>query len=569
MKVTTKEIATGDSSLSDNKVITLSVLLMSIIPVFLFINRFLIPDWSFDVINYHLINGSKGVTGFFRGFDINSEFYPLGLYSFNNLYGTISNYIINILGYRLGTIISLLAIVGSNYYLVKIALNLNKNFFKKPLLAISLLLLVSVNLESYFEIATYYQDNINTLFHIASVFYLLKSFNGEEVNFKYQIVSATIIGISLFSKNTSIIFAIPITIVFIFKYLVTSKPKIAKLAILTLIIYLPFFIQSLDKYLLTGNPTFPFYNNIFKSVYYMEKSYTFPFGPSNLKDYILWPIYAFTQPERYGEIQGLYNDGKITIYMFSLVILFARNIIKKEKISIKELVLISSLVQSYLIWLVLFGYSRYGISLELLMGILVVSKIINTRNVKDKLFLLTIIITLLTISHKILIFNLDYDYGARPTLYSNPPLYKSQYRYLKLKKNISNESLVDKANNADIILNFYNGPDSRNGFYTTVLTKPKPMLFVEDSAKRFGFTQKYIDKTNETLKEYFGKESVSFFAICFQHDKNKDFTECENEITKSNKYAIKEYEDVSNFVGYSYPGKDYIFRYYIGKYKIN
>lgn len=88
-----------------------------LIPVLLTLGRIVTPDTSFDSINYHTFLGARGLNWFQFS---ESEFYPLGYWSFFPGYDAINALGRIILGYRLGSSFSLLFQFGILFLLIKI-----------------------------------------------------------------------------------------------------------------------------------------------------------------------------------------------------------------------------------------------------------------------------------------------------------------------------------------------------------------------------------------------------------------------------------------------------------------
>jgi len=93
-----------------------ALMLGLLIPLALFLNRFLIPDISFDSVNYHLYLGFKGVNWQNNQF----EFYPTGIHNFSTILDVPGYVLSEVFGYRLGSIGSLIFLYLSIYVVYKI-----------------------------------------------------------------------------------------------------------------------------------------------------------------------------------------------------------------------------------------------------------------------------------------------------------------------------------------------------------------------------------------------------------------------------------------------------------------
>lgn len=558
----------------------LYILPIFFIILFYYVNRFLIPDWSFDVINYHLFNGGRGIKNWLIPFN-DLEFFPIGFHAYISLYDSIIYLFKEIVGYRLGTLQSLISYIVSIFFISKIiSLYLKQYFSKLNLLKFFIFISIPISLEAIFEIASYYEDNLNSMVQIIAIYYFLKFLklffqkeNNSKITKRCYFISSLFFGISLLGKTTSLIFVIPFIFISFFLYL-KNRSKISNIDLRHYVISIiftitPFLIYCTVFFLLSGNPIFPFYNHFFKSQFFIDQNYLFPFGPHGLLEIIQWPIFAFTKPERYGEIQSLFNDGKISLFFFFTLLLSITSFwIKNPKIRQLKYPLMFYFF-CFFLWVVRFGYPRYGIAIEFLGGALtaILIEIVFIKHIYIRnIFRVFFIVIMFFLDYKILKFNLTYDYSARPTLISSKELHKQQLPYLFSKQNIYSEEIDKEIKNSDIILSYYEGSKPVSGFYTVTSGKDKPLFYVKDSAIRFGFTQKYLDKTNAVLNTKLNKNTYKFFLICFEHDSKKNFDACHNEIN-SPEYKINKTYNINNFVGYHYPGKEDIFQYVFGEYK--
>jgi hypothetical protein len=187
-----------------------------------------------------------------------------------------------------------------------------------------------------------------------------------------------IISALLLSKLVNCIYLIPLFLAtFYLGFAIFKSPNYQQskyftlLAILLLvlpIIILPgyYFYSVFEK---TGNPLFPYYNAIFHSPFYPFKSWPFNFGPTSLMQRIFYPYFVIRDPRILGECQeALPNLKLITTLLFSCIgMIFV--LFKKIKLHEKERILLFIAFSSYVLWQVFFGYNRYGIALEFLLGL--------------------------------------------------------------------------------------------------------------------------------------------------------------------------------------------------------
>ena len=180
------------------------IICSALIPSVLFINRFLIPDFSFDTLYYHLFNGLRGVQNYFWLFS-SKEFYPVGFGYVAPVYDVIIYIFRAVLGYRLGTVVDLLAYIGIIIVCYKI-LDEFVDSFKKLHVAIKLILFLNIIIvtELLFQIATQYVDIVDTFFVLLAIYLFFKYLDNKK---NIYVWAATILfSITLLAKATNYIY---------------------------------------------------------------------------------------------------------------------------------------------------------------------------------------------------------------------------------------------------------------------------------------------------------------------------------------------------------------------------
>ncbi len=395
-----------------------------LVPWLLFLNRFLIPDNSFDSINYHLYLGFK----FFHPKNNYLEFYPTGIHNFSSILDILGYVLMKIFGYRIGSIGSLLFLYLSIYLVYKL-LKLFKgkyDFWGQWWFGI---LFVSsfLSFESFLQIATYYVDISVACLMLASTYFLFK------FEKKQQVIDLVLSGLCLAVVSLgkmSVWYFWPVYFFYlIFVLLKRKKISSAKknkyflIPVLWLVLFLlPGFIKN---YTQTGNPVFPFYNGIFKSKYFSESNFAqVVFGGQNLKEKILWGICSIKSPERLGEVHDLFNDYKINIYFIAVIFILFWTRLKKRKNLFKVSIFY---LTSFLCWSVSFGYLRYALFLEFLGGGLI---LLWLSEIDNKFTWLTfpLIAVLLLQGKRVVNMSLAYDISFRPGYFYNRESYPKEYK---------------------------------------------------------------------------------------------------------------------------------------------
>ena len=214
-------------------------------------------------------------------------------------------------------------------------------------------------------------------------------------------------------KIINIIFLITLAIIFLIKNLKNLKElKIYDYILVVLLFALPWGIYAIDSWIKTGNPVFPYYNNIFKSEYFKEESWTDTnFGPRNIIQFLIWPIYIVFNPK--SAFDSRFVDvgwGIGFIVILGYIIYLLKN--KKTNTKIFELSIIVFI--NYYIWqLFLIGYVRYA-TILLVLSLIITLTIICKLYEKRKLYfgiasVIFIILCLPSIGYDMLIIVKDYQ----------------------------------------------------------------------------------------------------------------------------------------------------------------
>jgi hypothetical protein len=308
----------------------LIIFLGIIFPLILFLNRFLIPDHSYDVINYHIFLGQRGFGFLNKNF---SEFYPTGIHSFSSILEIPNFFLLKFLGYRMGTIGSLIFLYFNFLIIFKLYKLFFKNYkkFHRFFWYGFLLINIFFSFEIFMPIATYYIDLFVTLLLILSIYF----FQNYQIKYKKEdlFISSFFISLAILGK-ISILYFIPPFLILLIWILFFKKPEHKKYFLLSLIIIfiLPSFFYF-KNFINTGNPIFPFLNNIFKSKYAPLNSYFINnFGGVNLLEKISWGFFSIFNPARLVEGREVFHDYKINFYFFLSLFTFFYFLFKKKMV---------------------------------------------------------------------------------------------------------------------------------------------------------------------------------------------------------------------------------------------
>lgn len=328
------------------------------------------PDSFWDTRSYHIYISENPFADkinfdFFPGRTLNSFLFPLA---------DRMNYIFRyFLGYRMGTILGYYLLIVMYYQLKKII----KGFVKDKVSSSAIGILAILPIISYSvleQTGTYYIDNFSLVFLIEIIYTIFFEKDILKNRFKVYYISL-IIGIIVGVKVSNAALLIPMFVYFMIKNIRDFKYlKFYDYIIAIILVILPFGVYAVDNYIQTGNIVYPYYNNIFKSEYFMESSWhDTKFGGNSLKEKILWPFYALVSPNRlydYGKVDPIWYIGYFTILVLVLgyivrgLVKLCTEAKKTHIFSIKENKLFTfSLVTlfMYVIWsFLLGGYVRYA-----------------------------------------------------------------------------------------------------------------------------------------------------------------------------------------------------------------
>jgi hypothetical protein len=328
---------------------------------FFFALRAPFPDQDFDVLNYHLVNASRAMSGwpFIVG-----DFFPTvpAVNPAPNVAGGLFRFV---LGYRLGTIINLGALLWAGLIV---------NRFLSPYIKNQWLraggVLFALSTEYILRLLNDYRVDLLSVPLLLEATYLTIRF-ADARRKSYAIIHiALFLGLSAGFKLSNLAFVIPIgflALVQIFRHrsqIGFKAPVAALVAIAAPLIPYAYFL-----YRETGNPLFPFLNKIFRSPYLPPVNPSdWMYGPKNLLELIVWPVWAFFTPDRISEMSGIGvpYTGRLSLgFVVCILCLFS-------KAMSKELRLISILtIAGCLTWAGLSGNVRYALYLEIMSGVVI------------------------------------------------------------------------------------------------------------------------------------------------------------------------------------------------------
>ena len=201
---------------------------------------------------------------------VNFDFLPSSSFFFP-LADRLNYIFVNFLGIRFGTILSCYVAIILYYQFKNILKILVPDLKVKMRTFYVLLILFSVSVAIY--IGSFFTDNFSSILLFELVYIFVQNINLLK-NKKYLYLSTFIMGALVGIKLTNLFLGVTIITLLLIRNIKENGFKELKniriydyfLLVVTAIS--PFIIYLLNNYIQTGNPVFPFVNNIFNSVYY-------------------------------------------------------------------------------------------------------------------------------------------------------------------------------------------------------------------------------------------------------------------------------------------------------------
>ncbi|HKG15571.1 MAG TPA: hypothetical protein VKB12_19785 [Pyrinomonadaceae bacterium] len=322
------------------------------------------PDVSFDVLNYRLLHAERSLRGtlFAPG-----DFFPTPA-PYDPAPDTITGLFRLALGYRLGTIVNLLALLWA----ARAADKILRPFVASAWTRAAFVLLAALAEHLLFEVNNYMVDLL-ALPLLVEATHLALGVDEAEGSRGIYVHAALLLGACAALKLTNVVLVVPLVLVFAYKALFGARRLSPKRLFSTLAWCFVAFVAPLLPFAVylwrvTGNPLFPIANSFFKSPYWPTGGgWDSRWGPTDFWETLAWPVLAVFEPERHSEL-AVYS-GRLSVgFVVALVGLY----VCRRNARARTLCLL--VVAGCLLWSAAgMGYSRYGLYLEMLSGVAVVA----------------------------------------------------------------------------------------------------------------------------------------------------------------------------------------------------
>jgi len=328
-----------------------------------FLLRAPFPSLDFDNLNYHLVNTERALRGWPM---INGDFFP-GTLLVNPAPDMAFGVARAVLGHRLAPILNVMVLLWLAYLLNEIFAE-----FIKGRIARYLAVLFAVAADHVLYLVNLYMIDLFALPLLLSALLMTVRFARASNKANALMKIALWLGIAVAFKFTNICFALPIVLLLLSElwklYGTRQFPRPTYFAYAVIIAVLPsaFFLGYM--YQQTGNPFFPYLNNVFHSDLMTLAPYRdFSHGPENLWQKILWPVVSFIYPERLSAMSPPLYTGRINIgFILACALLFGRS----ASDALKKICF--AFVLSSFLWSFTSGDVRYALLNEVLGGVLCV-----------------------------------------------------------------------------------------------------------------------------------------------------------------------------------------------------
>ena len=387
------------------------------------------PDISFDVLNYRLLHAERSLRGtlFAPG-----DFFPTPVPA-NPAPDTITGLFRHALGYRLGTVVNLLALVWA----AQVVDRLLRPFVARAWPRAACVLLAVLAEHLLFEVNNYMVDLLALPLLLEATRLALRAEEAERPRAVF-VHAALLLGLSVALKLTNA--AAVVTVGLLCAYKALAGPARLKLKGLPATLGLSFVafaapLAPFAAYLwsLTGNPLFPLANGFFESPYWPTAGgWDRRWGPHGFLETLVWPVLAWLEPARHSEL-NVYS-GRVAL---GFVVALGGLLLARRDPRVRTLCLV--LLVGCLAWSAGgMGYSRYGLYLELLSGLTVVavaSSLLKARQPGTAAPALTgaaalLFAALCAQAAAACVYAFGHEWSMRPTAVSSWRSYRYEARYI-------------------------------------------------------------------------------------------------------------------------------------------
>ena len=323
------------------------------------------PDVGYDTLNYHILHGERGLWGPVQA---PGDFYPFFFPNQNPTGDLVTALFRAALGYRGGTLAAALALVWAGEVLWRLLAPAVRD---ERLRAAAVLLAVTSE-GLLWEVSGYMVDLLALPLLLEATALATGDASTSRSVLRRTTLLGLLLGVSVALKLTHLVFAVPIGLVALVRWLgpraarPAARDAAGALAAGAAAFVLPLAPHALHVFVETGNPFFPYFNRLFASPYFPPIDVKDSrWGPSSPAEAFVWPLLSALRPGRLSELAA--TSGRLAAGWLAAVATLAFFGTDRRLRGLAAVVLLGGVL-----WSLGTGYHRYGLFVELLGGALLV-----------------------------------------------------------------------------------------------------------------------------------------------------------------------------------------------------
>ncbi|MFN2621648.1 MAG: hypothetical protein ABR611_02280 [Chthoniobacterales bacterium] len=394
--------------------------LLVILPLtFCFLLRVTFPDVSFDVLNYRLFHGIRGLHGFL--------YWPGDFFPTPAPYNTAPDMAMGItrivFGYRLGTLINLFSLLWA----ARVIERLLRAYLANDWLRAAAILLIFAVEHSFFVINTYMMDLLAVPLLLEATRLSLAHIAPENRTAQVTRI-AFLLGLSVAFKLIYVVTAFPIALLCAWRFF--HEPFQTREVGCTVLFSLGAFLLpvlpfTIYLYLETGSPVFPMLNGVFESPYWPRNSgWDTRWGSFGFWELLIWPVKMFFRPDHASEL-SVYS-GRLSL---GFVAAFVAWLVAWREAQLRRLSFLT--LAGSLLWSLGTGYIRYALALELLAGLVLVTLVVQAM--KQRWLIPIGVVVICSLGAQAILackYTAKTEWSGRPTFFKYPDAWKREAHYL-------------------------------------------------------------------------------------------------------------------------------------------
>ncbi|HYJ05909.1 MAG TPA: hypothetical protein VEX43_12305 [Chthoniobacterales bacterium] len=390
--------------------------------VFAYLLRFPFPDVSFDVLNYRLFQATRALRGFL---DQPGDFFPTPM-PFNPAPDMAMGITRLAFGYRLGTIVNLLALLWA----ARVLDRLLRSHLPQDWLRAGSVLVIFAAEQIFFEINTYLVDLLALPLLLEATRLALRKV--EPANWSGHLARiAFLLGLSVAFKLINVVFALPIALLSAWSLIVEHREQMPwasflRAGLLSFVTFLmPVLPFAIYLYQQTGSPVFPMMNGFFHSPYWpANNNWDDRWGAFGFWQVLAWPLKMLWQPERLSEL-SVYS-GRLSLGAAGALLAL---VLAWQDKQLRRLCVLT--LTGLLLWSAASGYVRYAIFLELTAGALLVMLAVDLMKRNWQLGLGLVTLCLLGTQAAVACRYVGKtEWSGRPTIFQYPAAWRRETQYV-------------------------------------------------------------------------------------------------------------------------------------------